>query len=142
MIEDLPEDVRGIKNSFEDMLKTNFIVRRKKKTSLDIERELFEKIIRSLETLNLRSSILAMDLDIDLVKYDEKFYEAIDNLLLLHFGKEISELIFFYVYDRIDEEGNIIYLKDEKGNDVILENTSDLWYLILNIKDVMTKKTK
>lgn len=138
--EELPEDVEGIKNSFEDILNANFTVRRKKKTDLDIERELFTKIVMSLERLNSRSNILASDLDIDLIKYDEVFYETIDNLLLMHFGKEIAEIVFFYVYDRLDEEGNIVYLKDTKDRDVILENISDLWYLIQNIKGAMEKR--
>jgi hypothetical protein len=140
MKDEIPEDVEGIKNSFEDILNANFTVRRKKKTDLDIERELFIKIVMSLERLNARSNILASDLDIDLVKYDEVFYETIDNLLLMHFGKEIAEIVFFYVYDRLDEDGNIIYLKDTKDRDVILENVSDLWYLVQNIKGSMEKR--
>jgi hypothetical protein len=136
----LPEDIEGIKKSFENILNADFTVRRKKKTDLDIEREIFTKIVMSLERLNARSNILASDLDIDLIKYDEVFYETIDSLLLMHFGKEIAEIIFFYVYDRIDEDGNIIYLKDSKDKDVILENISDLWYLIQNIKGSMEKR--
>jgi hypothetical protein len=136
----LPEDVEGIKKSFENILNADFTVRRKKKTDLDIQRELFTKIIMSLERANARSNILFADLDIDLVKYDEVFYDVIDNLLLLHFGKEICEIVYFYVYDRIDPEGNITYLNDSKGNPVILENISDLWYLIQNIKGIMDKK--
>jgi hypothetical protein len=140
--EQLPEDVEGIKQSLENILNADFTVKRKKKTELDIERELFFNIIMSLERLNARSNILASDLDIDLVKYDEVFYNAIDKLLLLKYGKEISEIIFFYVYDRIDEEGNITYLNDTNGNPVILETVGDLWYLIQNIKGTMEKKNK
>ena len=140
--EQLPEDVEGIKQSLENILNADFTVKRKKRTELDIERDLFFKIILSLERLNNRSNILASDLDIDLVKYDEVFYDTIDKLLLLKYGKEISEIIFFYVYDRIDEEGNITYLNDTNGNPVILENVNDLWYLIQNIKGVMEKRNK
>lgn len=138
--EKLPEDVEGVKQSFENILNADFTVRRKKKTELDIERELFTNIIATLEKLNIRSNILASDLDIDLVKYDEVFYRAIDDLILLHFGKESAELIYFYVYDRIDPDGNIQYLSDTAGNPVILENISDLWYIIQNIKGTMEKK--
>jgi hypothetical protein len=140
--EQLPEDVEGIKQSLENILNADFTVKRKKKTELDIERELFFNIIMSLERLNARSNILASDLDIDLVKYDEVFYNTIDKLLLLKYGKEISEIIFFYIYDRIDEEGNITYLNDTNGNPVILETVGDLWYLIQNIKGTMEKKNK
>lgn len=138
--EQLPEDVEGIKQSLENILNADFTVKRKKKTELDINRELFSKIIMTLEKLNNRSNLLSVDLDIDLVKYDEVFYDVIDNLLLLHFGKEVAEIVFFYVYDRIDPEGNITYLQDTNGNPVMLENISDLWYLIQNIKGTVEKR--
>jgi hypothetical protein len=137
----LPEEVEGIKQSLENILNADFKIKRKKRTELDIQRDLFFKIILSLEKLNMRSNVLNIDLDIDLTKYDEVFYNTIDDLLLLHFGKTIAEIVFFYVYDRIDQEGNIIYLKDSNGNPVILDNVNDLWHLIKNIKEV-TKNQK
>ena len=137
----LPEEVEGIKQSLENILNADFKIKRKKRTELDIQRDLFFKIILSLEKLNMRSNVLNIDLDIDLTKYDEVFYNTIDDLLLLHFGKTIAEIVFFYVYDRIDQEGNITYLNDSNGNPVILDNVNDLWNLIKNIKEV-TKNQK
>ena len=137
----LPEEVEGIKQSLENILNADFKIKRKKRTELDIQRDLFFKIVLSLEKLNMRSNVLNIDLDIDLTKYDEVFYNTIDDLLLLHFGKTIAEIVFFYVYDRIDQEGNIIYLNDSNGNPVILDNVNDLWNLIKNIKEV-TKNQK
>ena len=137
----LPEEVEGIKQSLENILNADFKIKRKKRTELDIQRDLFFKIVLSLEKLNMRSNVLNIDLDIDLTKYDEVFYNTIDDLLLLHFGKTIAEIVFFYVYDRIDQDGNIIYLKDSNGNPVILDNVNDLWNLIKNIKEV-TKNQK
>ena len=133
----LPEEVEGIKQSLENILNADFKIKRKKRTELDIQRDLFFKIILSLEKLNMRSNVLNIDLDIDLTKYDEVFYNTIDDLLLLHFGKTIAEIVFFYVYDRIDQEGNITYLNDSNGNPVILDNVNDLWNLIKNIKEVL-----
>ena len=137
----LPEEVEGIKQSLENILNADFKIKRKKRTELDIQRDLFFKIVLSLEKLNMRSNVLNIDLDIDLTKYDEVFYNTIDDLLLLHFGKTIAEIVFFYVYDRIDQEGNITYLNDSNGNPVILDNVNDLWNLIKNIKEV-TKNQK
>ncbi len=137
----LPEEVEGIKQSLENILNADFKIKRKKRTELDIQRDLFFKIILSLEKLNMRSNVLNIDLDIDLTKYDEVFYDTIDDLLLLHFRKDIAEIVFFYVYDRIDQDGNIIYLKDSNGNPVVLNNVNDLWHLIKNIKEV-TKNQK
>ena len=133
----LPEEVEGIKQSLENILNADFKIKRKKRTELDIQRDLFFKIVLSLEKLNMRSNVLNIDLDIDLTKYDEVFYNTIDDLLLLHFGKTIAEIVFFYVYDRINQEGNITYLNDSNGNPVILDNVNDLWNLIKNIKEVL-----
>ena len=136
-INKLPEEVEGIKQSLENILNADFKIKRKKRTELDIQRDLFFKIVLSLEKLNMRSNVLNIDLDIDLTKYDEVFYNTIDDLLLLHFGKTIAEIVFFYVYDRIDQEGNITYLNDSNDNPVILDNVNDLWNLIKNIKEVL-----
>jgi len=136
----LPEEVEGIKQSLENILNADFKIKRKKRTELDIQRDLFFKIILSLEKLNMRSNMLNIDLDIDLTKYDEVFYDTIDDLLLLHFGKNIAEIVFFYVYDRIDQEGNIIYINDSNGNPVILDNVNDLWNLIQNIDKIYKNK--
>ena len=138
--EKLPEEVENIKQSLEDILKADFKVKRKKRTELEIQKELFFKIILNLEKLNMRSNMLTMDLDIDLNKYDEVFYDVIDDLLILRFGKDIAEIIFFYVYDRIDEEGNIASLSDADGNSIVLENVHDLWHLIQSINKL--QKTK
>jgi hypothetical protein len=136
----LPEEVKELKKSLEDILNVDFKVKRKKKTELDIKKDLFFKIIISLEKLNMRSNVLNADLDIDLTKYDETFYDVLDNLLILHFGKNIAEIIFFYVYDRIDQDGNIASLSDMGGNKIVLENIHDLWHLIQNIDKL--QKTK
>jgi hypothetical protein len=136
----LPEEVEGIKQSLENILNADFKIKRKKRTELDIQRDLFFKIILSLEKLNMRSNMLNIDLDIDLTKYDEVFYDTIDDLLLLYFGKNIAEIVFFYVYDRIDQDGNIIYVNDSNGNPVILDNVNDLWNLIQNINKIYKNK--
>jgi hypothetical protein len=136
----LPEEVEGIKQSLQDILNVDFKVKRKKKTELDIQKDLFFKIIISLEKLNMRSNVLTVDLDIDLTKYDETFYDVLDNLLILHFGKNIAEIIFFYVYDRIDQEGNIASLRDSKGNSIVLENVHDLWALVQSIIKIQKNK--
>jgi len=136
----LPEEVEGIKQSLENIFNADFKIKRKKRTELDIQRDLFFKIILSLEKLNMRSNMLNIDLDIDLTKYDEVFYDTIDDLLLLHFGKNIAEIVFFYVYDRIDQDGNIIYVNDSNGNPVILDNVNDLWNLIQNINKIYKNK--
>ena len=133
-------NVDDAKKSIDLILGSDTTLTRRKKTQADATRELFNKIIINLEQANTRSFLLSGDFQLDLTKYDEVFYEAIDNLIILYFGKEASELIFFYLYDRIDPEGNIQSLVDPHGNEILLQNPDDLWMLLQVIKEDVKKK--
>ena len=133
-------NIDDAKKSIDLILGSDTTLTRRKKTQQDVTRELFNQIIISLEQANTRSFLLSSDFNLDLTKYDDVFYEAIDNLIKLHFGKEASELIFFYLYDRIDPEGNIQVLVGPQGNEILLQNPDDLWMLLQVIKGDVKKK--
>jgi len=133
-------NVDDAKKSIDLILGSDTTLTRRKKTQADATRELFNKIIINLEQANTRSFLLSGDFQLDLTKYDDVFYEAIDNLIVLHFGKEAAELIFFYLYDRIDPEGNIQVLVDPNGNEILLQNPDDLWMLLQVINGNEKKK--
>jgi hypothetical protein len=135
------EHAQGIKQSIEDIIGNDTVLKRKRKTEEDINRESFEKIILLLDEVQVRGALLHTDLGLDYSNYDEKFYEIIDRMFTISFGKEAAEIIFFYVYERINPDGSINELLDQ-NNDVISLNTpTDLWYLISNIKNKTKKVT-
>ena len=134
--------VDGIKKSIEDIIGNDTVLKSKKPNEEDIQKEKFEKIILYLEEVEMRSIILGIDFKLDLTEYDDKFYNIIDILLLMLYGKEASELIFFYLYDRINPEDNSINaLVNDKGESFILNTPSDLWELI-KISKANSKKKK
>ena len=135
-MDDKDKHVQGIKKSLETIIGTDLTLKRKRKNEDDINRDLFEKIINALDKAYIRSVLVEKDLFIDLTSYDETFYEAIDNLFLLHFGKEASELIYFYLYERIDPDGTINELEDVNGNPLILNSPTDLWNIIHMLKHI------
>ena len=137
----MDEHAKGVQQSIESIIGADTILKRRKKTEDDINRDIFEKIIISLEQANVRSSIIGGDFKLDFTSYDETFYEIIDNLILMQFGKEASEVIFFYVYERISPDGSINELADQDNNVVALNNPTDLWMLVNHIKN-KTNKTK
>ena len=136
------EHAEGVKKSIEDIIGSDTVLKRKKKSEDDIQRERFEKIIQTLEEIEVRSMILGNDLNLDFTEYDDKFLTVIDGILLMHFGKEICEVIFFYLYERINEDGSTNELVDEDGNIVPLVSPTDLWYLIKIIQDKIGKAKK
>jgi hypothetical protein len=137
----MDEHAKGVQQSIESIIGADTILKRRKKTEDDINRDIFEKIIITLEQANIRSSIIGGDFKLDFTSYDETFYEIIDNLILMQFGKEASEVIFFYVYERINPDGTVNELADQDNQVVALNNPTDLWMLVNHIKN-KTNKTK
>jgi hypothetical protein len=133
---------QGVKQTLETMIGTDLSLKRKKKSEHDLNKDMFEKIIIALEKANIRTAIVGAEFDLDLSKYDESFYEVIDNLIMMQFGKQASEVIFFYVYERMNPDGSVNELRDTNDNPVILNNPTDLWELVNLIKNAPSKTTK
>jgi hypothetical protein len=137
----MEKHTQGIKTSIESIIGSDTVLKRKRKTEDDINRESFEKIIQTMEAVQVRSTLLHSEFNLDLLSYDEKFYEVIDRLFTLHFEQAAAEVIFFYVYERMDPDGNTNQLLDQDNNPIPLESPSDLWLLVNHLKD-KTSKTK
>jgi hypothetical protein len=136
------ERTQGIKKSVEDIIGSDTVLKRKKKTEEDLDRESFEKIIFLMEEIQTRGVLLQVDLGLDYSAYDEKFYEIIDRLFQIHFGREAAEMIFFYAYERINPDGSVNELVDENNQIVALNSPTDLWYLVNHIKNKTKKVNK
>lgn len=136
------ERTEGIKKSIEDIIGSDTVLKRKRKTEEDINRESFEKIILLMDQIQTRGVLLQADLGLDYSNYDEKFYEIIDRLFQIHFGREAAEIIFFYAYERLNPDGSVNELIDENNQAIILNNPTDLWYLVNHIKNKTKKINK
>ena len=132
----------GIKRSIDEIIGVDTFLKRKKKSEEDIQRVRFETIIQTLEEVEVRGMILENDLNIDFTSYDEKFYLVIDSLFNLHFGKEASELIFFYLYDRMNPDGTMNEVMDSDENVIPLSTPSELWELVKITQEKVGKAKK
>jgi hypothetical protein len=129
----MTEEYREVKSAIDNILKINSVLRRKKKTESDKKRELFVQIINNIESTNIRSTLAYTDFSLDFQKYDELFYEIIDSLIYICFGKDCSDLISFYLWDRINTDNTINPVIDDLGNEIFIENAYELWDLITKI---------
>ena len=136
------QHAQGVKQTLETMIGADLSLKRKKKNEHDLNRELFENIIIALEKANIRTALVGAEFSIDLSKYDETFYEVIDNLMVMQFGKQAAEVIFFYVYERLNPDGSVNELRDANDNPIVLNTPSELWDLINVIKNASSKTTK
>jgi hypothetical protein len=127
------EDYKEIKIAVDEILNSSCVIRRKKRNEHDKKRELFCGVINSIEELNIRGSLAFADLQLDMEKYDEKFFEVIDSLVYISFGKECSELIGFYLWNRINDDGTINPIIDQDDNEIYLESPYELYDLLVKV---------
>jgi len=111
-------------------------------TKVKKEKEIFIESINILEQCIKRSENLAINFAIDLSIYEDSLWMVIENILLLKYDEVIYELIFWYLYDRIDEDGKIYPLifeeEDKEPKEIKIKNSSDLWKFIE--KNILNKK--
>lgn len=129
----LQDPYQNIRQAIDQLLNTKTIVKRKKQTKQVQTRDLFIGVINSLQMMTTRSTLLFADLRLDFGTYDEPFYEIIDALFLMKFGKNACELINFYLWERENTDGTLNYPLDENNNPIPLDNAQDLWNLLIKV---------
>ena len=124
-----------LKQSLDQLLQADTSIKRKNKKAFDQKRDLFIHLINQFEYAISKSYLLEKDFAIDLSKYEENFYQVIDSLVLLSFGKDIYELLSFYFYERWNPDGtqNGIII-EETDEEIMIENADELWAIIVRIK--------
>lgn len=127
------EKIKSSQKIIEHVLGSETKVSHRTKTKYDLDKKKFENIILNLEQLETRTNILINDFNLDLSKFEDIYYEVINNLFSLLYPKEVIDIINFYLYGRMTTEGDIVVLKDTEGNEILIENISQLYNVIQNI---------
>ena len=135
----MDSEYKQIQLGIDSILNTKTFIRRKKKTQSDKKRELFHQVINGIDELNNRQTIMYADLDLDFSNYDEKYFAVIDSLLYINFGKECTELIGFYLYDRLNIDGTINPLIVNDSKELIITNPYELWNLLCQINPKLSE---
>lgn len=127
-------DYNLIREAVSKLLNVDTVIKRKNKSRAQKKREIFAKVITSLEEVLNRSNILYVDAGMDFSSYDEKFLSIIDLVLFMHFDQQCFELISWYLYDRLGSDGQgSSKLLNEEGEEVLVENAYDLYDVIQKI---------
>lgn len=112
-----------------------------KQPSSNNHKEFFVDIVTLFDSLYQRSS--EMDsFGINMETYDDGFYIIIENLIQKTYGEWKAELILWYVYDRFNENEELMPLllqeEGEEEEEVFVETPEQLWELLKKIE----KKSK
>ena len=107
------------------------------------EKELFVDIVTNLEQSFNNSANVFTVFKIDLFKYEEGYYRAIEDLLLLNFGVWKTELILWYVYEGKNESGKPNPLEIELPNGEVkamkFPTAISLWNFMAKIDKQLNK---
>jgi len=122
--------IENIKQTIDSVLKSNTSIRKRKKSLSDLEREQFESLILHLEKLSIRTNLVTSELQINLESYDELFYNVIDNLIKTSYGEMSYNFIMYYIYERLDINGEVKPLIDNNGNEFYMKDVNDLWEMV------------
>jgi hypothetical protein len=98
------------------------------------EKEVFIENITLLEQCFKRADDIHEYLGIDLYMYEEPFLQIIENLFLIKYGETVSEIVFWYLYERVGDDGVIHPLIYEEENkepiELIIKTPTDLWKFV------------
>lgn len=129
------DPLNSLKQSLDQLLQADTSIKRKKKKEYDQKRDLFINVINQFEHAISKSYLLEKDYKLDMSKYEENFYQIIDSLILLAFGKQVYELLSFYFYERFNPDGSENGLIiEETGEELFIKDAIELWDLINRVK--------
>ena len=97
------------------------------KTEAEREEALFIDTIETLEHIWFAEHQLGDDFGIDLTAFSQYYYHAIENLVVAKYGYDKADVIWWWVLDRFDEEGELVEIEDEDGKIYFLKTPKDLW---------------
>ena len=117
----------------------NVNIKPKKQKSLS-EKEIFIDIISLLDDCFERSSSLEQH-SLNISSYEEPFYIMIENLLHLKYGEWKTDVILWWVYNRYNEEGEVVPIKlndhvEDKKEEVLVETAEQLWEFLKRIENI------
>ena len=128
-----PED---IKKSIDTILDVNTeLVKKKPNPAFNKQIKQFTDIVKGIAKFHNRAMFMINELNVDMSSYDEVVIETIDLLLEQQYGVVGRGIIYFFIFERINEtDGSINPLVDKQGNTLILRDEEDLWSLLNLIK--------
>jgi hypothetical protein len=127
------EEFKSIQEAVNSVLNIQSFIKRKQQRGPEKKKESFVRLMNMIEETIVRSNIMFADLEMDMAKYDEKFYTVIDYLLLSTYGPDCFDLISFYLWERTNEDGEALALVDTFGNEINMNSPYDLWELIIKV---------
>jgi hypothetical protein len=103
------------------------------------EVDIFTNIVSTLEKCWAKSNNVYNIFRVNLLEYEEDYFQVIENLLLIKYGDWKTEIILWYIYGRKDIKGNpqplILQTDNEEPIPVMLTTPLELWKFLEDFKE-------
>jgi hypothetical protein len=123
---------KELEDFFTNLLESKIIIENLENNPEAIEKDRFINLITLLDLLLTREEDLLSVYKLDVGSFYDHYWTAIETLISLYYSEDQKELILWYLYERFDENNNIIPLFDEANPDeeIIVDTPEMLYYLI------------
>jgi hypothetical protein len=115
----------------------------KKRNDELTEKDIFLNVIHSMDECWKRSNLVEGELNLGISSYEEPFYITIENLIYLHYGEWKGDIILWWIFERLDEEGELLPIEvtfnsenqeESKTEEHLIETPDQLWDLLKKIE--------
>ena len=120
-----------IRKSLLELGGSNLQVKESAKSLEKKRKKLFTSIIEDLKFALDRSDELNKNQGINLLMFEDKYYQIIESIIIEHWGVLVAEVIFWWVYDVKDPKNSDYYLFDKVSNEKIVVKSSTQLYNIV-----------
>jgi hypothetical protein len=124
----------------------NLVIKSKNSNqNINSDKQIFIDLVTTFDMLHQRSLKVEKEHGLKLEKYDGLFFLLIENLFYIHYDEWQADLIMWYVYDRIDENGKLypMLVINEATNEEeehTIKKVPELYSFIQKLSKEMKKK--
>jgi hypothetical protein len=113
------------------------ISKRSKKEKILSEEEMFVNIVSVLGACWDKSNKLYELFKINIMEYEEDYFQIIEGLIQLKYGLWKAEIILWYIFGRIDIDGKmhpLIINDDKEEREIFLKTPNELWDFLVELE--------
>ena len=126
------QEKENIKTLFDTILNSNVNVYE----NVNVYKKHFISTIKNLERGAFGEKQFEKENPTDLSPIVDPLWFSIELMLSNLYGNQVANLMLWYLFDRIDINGNVLPYTDKDNNIIVLDTPDDLWnYVKLLIED-------
>ena len=126
------QEKENIKTLFDTILNSNVNVYE----NVNVYKKHFISTIKNLERGAFGEKQFEKENPVDLSPIVDPLWFSIELMLSNLYGNQVANLMLWYLFDRIDINGNVLPYTDKDNNIIVLDTPEDLWdYVKLLIED-------